>query len=174
MTSLGIGNLPNGTTSGALMAAFAPFGTIESARVLTHKNCGFVNFEQQEDAMLAKKSLQNKDIPGLGPAARIGYAKVPGNSTTSAIDIDASSNPSRTPQSSFTSHSGPPSLTQASPSMDAYHTRMMMMLMAEMAGGNPNNLAQATILERQYIMNEFGDDASDGPQFDSKFCISAL
>ncbi|KAI9284735.1 hypothetical protein BC943DRAFT_325493 [Umbelopsis sp. AD052] len=164
--ALWIGNLPNGTSSGALMAAFAPFGAIESARVLTHKNCGFVNFEQQEDAMLAKKSLQNKDIPGLGPAARIGYAKVPGNSTTSAIDIDANSNPSRTPQSSFTSHSGPPSLPQAS-SMDAYQTRMMMMLMAEMAGSNPSNLAQATILERQYIMSEFGDDPGDGPQFDT-------
>jgi hypothetical protein len=37
-----------------------------------------------------------------------------------------------------------------------------------MAGGNPTNLSQATIVERQYIMKEFGDDPNDGPQFDRK------
>jgi len=169
--ALWIGNLPNGTTSGALMAAFSPFGAIESARVLTHKNCGFVNFEQQEDAMLAKKSLQNKDIPGLGPAARIGYAKVPGNAASSSGDADMASNASRTPQSSFTSQSGQPTLSQSSTpapvSMDAYQTHMMMLLMAEMAGANPSNLGQAAVVERQYIMKEFGDDPNDGPQFDT-------
>lgn len=57
---------------------FSHFGTIESARVLTHKSCGFINFENMEDAVIAKKVMHGQEVfgPGTG-AVRIGFAKVP-------------------------------------------------------------------------------------------------
>ena len=75
--SLWIGSIPNSTTMSSLDAIFKGFGAIESTRVLTHKNCGFVNFEAAEDAVRARHSLNNKEIfPGAGPV-RIGFAKAP-------------------------------------------------------------------------------------------------
>ncbi|KAI9494590.1 hypothetical protein BDB00DRAFT_295592 [Zychaea mexicana] len=63
---------------GILRTIFQPFGAIESVRVLSHKNCGFVNFEQQQDAVRARRALQNKEILGPGTGAvRIGFAKAP-------------------------------------------------------------------------------------------------
>lgn len=75
---LGIGNIPASTTPAALHAMFSHFGTIESARVLTHKSCGFINFENMEDAVIAKKVMHGQEVfgPGTG-AVRIGFAKVP-------------------------------------------------------------------------------------------------
>ncbi|ORY03513.1 ARM repeat-containing protein, partial [Basidiobolus meristosporus CBS 931.73] len=82
--ALWIGNISASITPAALQAVFAPFGAIESARILTHKNCGFVNFEKVEDAAKARKEMNNKEI--YGSAVRIGYAKVPPkDSTTSKI-----------------------------------------------------------------------------------------
>lgn len=47
-------------------------------RVLSHKNCGFINFVHQEDAVRARKNLQNKEILGPGSGTvRIGFAKTP-------------------------------------------------------------------------------------------------
>ncbi|KAJ6149859.1 hypothetical protein N7471_001058 [Penicillium samsonianum] len=34
----------------------------ESARVLTHKNCGFVNFDRLDSAVQAKSLLNGKEI----------------------------------------------------------------------------------------------------------------
>lgn len=39
--ALWIGSIPSSTTPSTILSIFAPFGPIESARVLTHKNCGF-------------------------------------------------------------------------------------------------------------------------------------
>jgi protein JSN1 len=39
--ALWIGSIPSTTTPAAILSVFSPFGPIESARVLTHKNCGF-------------------------------------------------------------------------------------------------------------------------------------
>lgn len=76
--TLGVGNIPANMNPSILQAIFQSFGPIESVRVLSHKNCGFVNFEQQQDAVLARKALQNKEILGPGTGAvRIGFAKVP-------------------------------------------------------------------------------------------------
>ncbi|CAG8468898.1 1486_t:CDS:10 [Paraglomus brasilianum] len=74
--ALWVGNIPTSTTPQALQNIFAPYGPIESARVLTHKNCGFVNFERLEDAVKAKRALHGKEVLGsaVGPV-RIGYAK---------------------------------------------------------------------------------------------------
>lgn len=80
--ALWLGNIPSSTTVSSLNVIFNVFGPIESTRVLTHKNCGFVNFETLESAVRAKQQLNGKEIfPGAGPV-RIGYAKVPSASGT--------------------------------------------------------------------------------------------
>lgn len=80
--ALWLGNIPSSTTVSSLNVIFNSFGPIESTRVLTHKNCGFVNFETLESAVRAKSQLNGKEIfPGAGPV-RIGFAKVPSASGT--------------------------------------------------------------------------------------------
>ncbi|KAJ9631035.1 hypothetical protein H2203_001563 [Taxawa tesnikishii (nom. ined.)] len=80
--ALWLGNIPSSTTVSSLNVIFSNFGPIESCRVLTHKSCGFVNFENTESAVQAKAQLNNKEIfPGAG-AIRIGYAKVPSAAVT--------------------------------------------------------------------------------------------
>lgn len=75
--ALWLGNIPTSTTESSLDAIFAVFGKIDSARVLSHKNCGFVNFDNTESAIKAKAAFNGKEIfPGAGPV-RIGYAKAP-------------------------------------------------------------------------------------------------
>lgn len=75
--SLWLGNIPNSTTVTSLEAIFSPYGQIDSVRVLSQKNCGFVNFDTIESAIQAKSSLNGKEIfPGAGPI-KINYGKVP-------------------------------------------------------------------------------------------------
>jgi RNA recognition motif-containing protein len=62
-------------TSSDLYDVFKQFGEIESARVLTQKNCAFVNFKYLESAIRAKDHVQSTNL--LGPNTRIGFAKVP-------------------------------------------------------------------------------------------------
>jgi protein JSN1 len=65
---------------------FKSHGPIISARVLTHKNCGFVNFERLESAISAKAMMNGKEIfPGAGPV-RINFAKPPSPSGTPGHD----------------------------------------------------------------------------------------
>lgn len=93
--ALWIGSIPSTTTPAAILSVFSPYGPIESARVLTHKNCGFsrwssssmysiiltaltVNFERLDDAVRARKALNGRDVLGSDVGAiRIGFAKVP-------------------------------------------------------------------------------------------------
>ncbi|KAI8977307.1 hypothetical protein BDF20DRAFT_874074 [Mycotypha africana] len=76
--ALWVGNIPANMNANVLRNIFGTFGVIESVRVLSHKNCGFINFEHQEDAVRARKALQNKEILGAGTGTvRIGFAKVP-------------------------------------------------------------------------------------------------
>lgn len=80
--ALWLGNIPSSTTVSSLNVIFNAYGPIESTRVLTHKNCGFVNFENLDSAIQAKSQLNGKEIfPGAGPV-RIGYAKVPSAAAT--------------------------------------------------------------------------------------------
>lgn len=80
--SLWIGSIPNSTTVSTLDTIFSKYGPIESTRVLTHKNCGFVNFDHMQDAVRARQLLNGTEIfPGAGPV-RIGFAKTPSNSVT--------------------------------------------------------------------------------------------
>ena len=92
--SLWIGNIPVSMTTSSLDAVFSPFGSLESTRVLSHKNCGFVNFEKVEDAVRAKQYLNYKEIfPGSG-LVRIGFAKVPSASAPTVGDMQPASNSS--------------------------------------------------------------------------------
>ncbi|GAA5931454.1 uncharacterized protein JCM15063_001472 [Sporobolomyces koalae] len=77
--ALWVGSIPSSTTPNHLLAVFSSFGPIESARVLTHKSCGFINFERLDDAVAARKALHGREILGaeVGPV-RVGFAKVPG------------------------------------------------------------------------------------------------
>ena len=80
--SLWLGNIPSSTTVSSLNVIFGHFGPIEFARVLTHKSCGFVNFEHIQSAMAAKAACNGKEVfPGCGPI-RIGFAKEQSTSNT--------------------------------------------------------------------------------------------
>ncbi|KAL8735897.1 MAG: hypothetical protein Q9181_002624, partial [Wetmoreana brouardii] len=87
--ALWLGNIPASTTVSSLQAIFQLYGNIESARVLIHKNCGFVNFENVESAIAAKTQVNGKEIfPGAGPV-RIGYAKAPSSSVADTAGNNA-------------------------------------------------------------------------------------
>jgi protein JSN1 len=82
--ALWLGNIPASTTVSSLNVIFSNFGPIESTRVLTHKNCGFVNYENAEHAITARNQLNGKEIfPGAGPI-RIGYGRPQSASATPA------------------------------------------------------------------------------------------
>lgn len=84
--SLWLGSIPASTTVSTLTEMFKSYGPIQMVRVLTHKNCGFVNFERLDSAMSARAMLNNKEIfPGAGPV-RINYAKPPSASGTPGHD----------------------------------------------------------------------------------------
>ncbi|KAL4960971.1 putative RNA binding protein Jsn1 [Aspergillus stella-maris] len=101
--ALWIGSIPVSTTVTSLEAIFSMYGKIESTRVLTHKNCGFVNFEHIDSAAQAKQLLNGKEIfPGAGPV-RIGYAKVPGSSNAGTPGVNgAQSSPTPDPNARST------------------------------------------------------------------------
>ncbi|KAL1871875.1 hypothetical protein VTK73DRAFT_1843 [Phialemonium thermophilum] len=85
-SALWLGSIPTSTTTSTLTEMFKSYGPILSARVLTHKNCGFVNFERVESAIAAKASMNGKEIfPGAGPV-RINFAKPPSASNTPGHD----------------------------------------------------------------------------------------
>lgn len=85
-SALWLGSIPTSTTTSTLNEMFKQYGTIASSRVLTHKNCGFVNFERVESAISAKAAMNGKEIfPGAGPI-RINFAKPPSASNTPGHD----------------------------------------------------------------------------------------
>jgi RNA recognition motif-containing protein len=86
LLTLGIGNIPATLEPVDLENIFSRFGSIESARVLSHKNCGFINFVRLEDAAEAKKQMNGKEISGA--TVKIGFAKVPNsNSVTPTVSV---------------------------------------------------------------------------------------
>ncbi|KAK9781895.1 hypothetical protein SCAR479_01766 [Seiridium cardinale] len=85
-SALWLGSIPTSTTTSTLTEMFKQYGPIASVRVLTHKNCGFVNFERVDSAMSAKSAMNGKEIfPGAGPI-RINFAKPPSASNTPGHD----------------------------------------------------------------------------------------
>ncbi|KAF7732146.1 hypothetical protein EC973_006401 [Apophysomyces ossiformis] len=157
--ALWIGNIPTTTTPAALQSIFSAFGPIESARVLSNKNCGFVNFVVQDDAIRAKKALQNKEIMGPGTGTvRIGYAKVPVRSTPDPMDAVMDEKPKPV--------SWPSVLPSAPPVEPDHQTQMMMYMMTEMMNTKSNSIFAVVANERRLIMKEFGEDETDGPAFE--------
>jgi protein JSN1 len=70
--------IPSTTTPATILilSLFSPYGPIESARVLTHKNCGFITFERLDDAVRARKALNGREVLGSDVGAiRIEFAK---------------------------------------------------------------------------------------------------
>ena len=78
--SLYIGNLPASVSIAMLHEIFQSYGTIESCRVLSNKNCGFVNFEKENDALAARSSLNGTEV--FGAVLKINFAKAPFSSST--------------------------------------------------------------------------------------------
>ena len=92
--ALWIGTIPPSTTSTDLLNVFAPFGPIESARVLANKQCGFCNFENLDDAVRARTALNGLEFlgPEVGPI-KIGYARVPNKMPEAPTVLDDSQIP---------------------------------------------------------------------------------
>ncbi|KAI8076855.1 uncharacterized protein BX664DRAFT_318573 [Halteromyces radiatus] len=160
--ALWVGNIPANMNTAILQAIFQAFGPIESVRVLSHKNCGFVNFEHQEDAVRARKNLQNKEILGPGSGTvRIGFAKAP-----SAEDINnglqqglASHNaPTTSGSTSTKNNSNNHSLSTDTYQATQWATAMMMTTMMMNASGKQPatqpSLYTAIAAERQFIMQQ--------------------
>lgn len=95
--ALWIGSIPPDINSNTLLSIFAPFGPIESARVLAHKQCGFVNFDKLQDSIAARNALHGKEIlgPEVGPL-KIGFAKAPPKAIV-PLPADASEIPAGIP-----------------------------------------------------------------------------
>ncbi|OBZ87455.1 Pumilio domain-containing protein C56F2.08c [Choanephora cucurbitarum] len=200
--ALWIGNIPTNTTQAALKKIFSEYGAIESVRVLTNKNCGFINFYSQEDAIKARRALHNQEIMGRNTGAvKIGFAKVPllgktNNTAAGGLAGVADSTPSAVypmtvpqPQVSpspiqqgmlhneFLQPWNPPRAVEEQQSeqpeqhqnqnqQQHQKQQQMMIYMLEMMGAN-SNVISAVVAERKLIMQEFGEDDSDGPMLDA-------
>src|SRR5271170_6504070 len=75
--ALWLATVPQGITQQHLESIFSPYGAIESSRVLTHKNCGFVNFIAIDDAIAARAALAGRELFAGAGGVKIGFAKVP-------------------------------------------------------------------------------------------------
>lgn len=151
--ALWLGNIPTSTTESSLEAIFAAYGKIESARVLSHKNCGFVNFENTESAIKAKAAINGKEIfPGAGPV-RIGYAKAP----ASVGGTPGNNLHSRSPEP----HSNGQIDNEASQSTDNTN------------GGRPVNGAHAKVSVAALEVPELSDTKSEMLQMAHEFGASA-
>lgn len=85
-SALWLGNIPTSTTGTTLIEMFKSHGLVLSARVLTHKNCGFVNFDSVESAISAKAAFNGKELfPGATPI-RINFAKPVSSDNTPGHD----------------------------------------------------------------------------------------
>lgn len=175
---------------------------IESIRVLSHKNCGFINYYTQEEAMRAKRSCHNKEIMGPGTGTvRIGFAKVPPMAAPPSLLSEGGGlvvsqqqqqqqqifnnlmdeNHNKTSPFTPTPTSSGNSAMMMAAMMDDHQLQQQMFYMMEMmntsGGSSPspnlmnsttNNMYSAVANERKLIMQEFGQDDSDGPIFDGK------
>lgn len=70
MYKLFVGGLPFSTTDEGLAEAFAQFGTVASAKVITDretgrsKGFGFVEFESDDEGKAAEKEMNGKELGG--------------------------------------------------------------------------------------------------------------
>lgn len=79
--------MPTGTTQASLQRLFSAFGNIESIRVLSFKNCAFINFEELNSAIFAREALvKNETVVKELWGVRVGFAKAPTKTTVSKPD----------------------------------------------------------------------------------------
>ena len=70
MYKLFVGGLPFSTTDEELKAAFAEYGTVASAKVITDRETGrsrgfgFVEFENDDEGKAAEAGLEGKELGG--------------------------------------------------------------------------------------------------------------
>lgn len=146
---LGVGNVPSNVNPAVLRGIFQVFGPIESIRILSHKNCGFINFERQEDAVRARKHMQNKEIfgPGTG-TVRVGFARDPTYNPDEVIqDVVISGN-------TVTSFATPPDNNNNNNNNTTQWATVIMManmMMKKQASDGSNAAA-----EREFIMKQLG------------------
>ncbi|OQE25075.1 hypothetical protein PENSTE_c006G08631 [Penicillium steckii] len=168
--ALWIGSIPVSTTVTSLEAIFGMYGKIESTRVLTHKNCGFVNFERIESAVQAKSLLNGKEIfPGAGPV-RIGYAKVPGASATGTPGANGIQS-SPTPDPTFKSKIGPDNVEQPNNLDTVPHIPDLVDLLPEMVeivkefgAGEDDTLRINNSIQKAIAFQAFEDEIPPIPE----------
>ncbi|KAF8759098.1 RNA recognition motif [Rhizoctonia solani] len=179
--ALWIGSIPSTTTPATILSVFSPYGPIESARVLTHKNCGFVNFERLDDAVRARKSLNGRDVLGSDVGAiRIGFARVPVKNSGSGDGVDegmgagvqgvgdltvgATIHALRTVKGAATI---PADQQVLGGSIENYRSNLLLSMIGsgthKALGSNSNNGAgwTASITEQQMVMLELSGGAAD-------------
>lgn len=140
--ALWVGNIPANINPALLRSLFQSYGTIESIRILSHKNCGFVNFERQEDAVRARKMLQNKEILGAGTGTvRIGFAKAPANNPDEVVqDIVISGN-------TITSYPAPTNKSQPPPPPAAANVQQELLKpVSDTTSSNTNQWATVLLI----------------------------
>jgi RNA recognition motif-containing protein len=72
-TKLWVGNIEQGTTEEEIRGLFSQFGTIERIKVLSQKNCAFVDFQVLDHALAAKQALNG--VPFKSGQLRINFGK---------------------------------------------------------------------------------------------------
>ncbi|KAI7871729.1 armadillo-type protein [Spinellus fusiger] len=96
--SLWIGNVSSHITVFSLEQLFYAYGSIESVRILSLKNCAFINFKQTESAVAAKQAMTRSSRSTLLKGTRIGFAKTPTLRMSSQSSERATEKKSNTPQ----------------------------------------------------------------------------
>ena len=59
-----VGNLPYSANEAQIRELFAPFGTIESVKLIEQKGFGFVEMGSDDEAQAAISTLNGKDVDG--------------------------------------------------------------------------------------------------------------
>lgn len=90
--ALWLGNVNPSVSVPDLHKLFAPYGHVESARILSDKECAFVNFETKESAVAAKEDLVNRLGSKVGgTVVKVGFGKADVN-TAMALSSEGGPN----------------------------------------------------------------------------------
>lgn len=82
--SLWIGNIDMSVSEDDLRQMFSPYGAIESLRLLSEKECAFINFVSLDDAVRAKDDVLGKLNGRIGQCiVRVGFGKIEASATDS-------------------------------------------------------------------------------------------
>jgi len=126
--------------------------------VLTHKNCGFVNFDTVESAVAAKKALQHKDVLNSGTGIiRIGFAKAASQKAAEESSPSPSSSSATTQQE----RPSPVNIPQAKDNPE----QSKVSVVSGPKHSTSESVETSNLSKIMNIMAEFGMDSDDGPVF---------